>query len=65
MLSQINLATIDQRLRQATTKLDLFFGGISVILTGDPGQLLPVLGSPLYQTIKPSSKNKLQSSNLK
>ncbi|CAF1035540.1 unnamed protein product [Brachionus calyciflorus] len=25
-----------------------YFGGISVILTGDPGQLLPVLGSPLY-----------------
>lgn len=50
MLSQVSLAIIDFRLRQAK-KIDTYFGGISIILTGDPGQLLPVLGSPLYRTI--------------
>jgi ATP-dependent DNA helicase PIF1 len=47
MLSQALLAQIDKRLRQATGK-NTFFGGISMILVGDPGQLLPVGGSPLY-----------------
>ena len=40
-------AQIDKRLRQATGKNE-FFGGMSMILVGDPGQLLPVGGSPLY-----------------
>jgi hypothetical protein len=47
MLSQIMLNKIDQRLRQAKNK-NLQFGGISVILIGDPGQLLPVGGLPLH-----------------
>ena len=38
MLSQAIFATIDHRLRQATGKKDLFFGGISVIIIGDPGK---------------------------
>ncbi|RNA42524.1 ATP-dependent DNA helicase pif1 [Brachionus plicatilis] len=41
------LAMIDQRLREIKGK-SIPFGGISVILVGDPGQLLPVCGSPLY-----------------
>ena len=48
MLSQVKLAQIDKRLRQATGK-NTFFRGISVILVGNPGQLLPVCGTPLYQ----------------
>ena len=39
MLSQVMLARIDERMRQITQKLDKFFGGLSLILTGDPGQL--------------------------
>lgn len=50
MISQVSIAIIDQRLREAT-KCDKYFGGLSVILTGDPGQLLPVMGSPLYKAI--------------
>ncbi|RMZ93354.1 ATP-dependent DNA helicase, partial [Brachionus plicatilis] len=48
MLSQAMFGLIDNRLRQATGKLEELFGGLSIILTGDPGQLLPVGGSPLY-----------------
>ncbi|CAF1006699.1 unnamed protein product [Brachionus calyciflorus] len=48
MLSQASIAIIDKRLREATGKHVEYFGGISIILTGDPGQLLLVLGSPLY-----------------
>ena len=43
------MAQFDKRLRQATDKNDLFFGGLSIILVADPGQLLPVSGPPLYQ----------------
>ena len=48
MVSQCLLAHIDQRLRQATGQKEKFFGGLSIILIGDPGQLLPVAGSLLY-----------------
>ncbi len=48
MLSQVLFAQIDHRLRQATGRFDLLFGGLSIILVGDPGQLLPVSGMPLY-----------------
>jgi hypothetical protein len=47
MVSQALLAQIDKRLRQATGNND-YFGGLSIILVGDPGQLLPVGGTPLY-----------------
>ncbi len=49
MLSQIMLSKIDLRLRQAKNN-NLIFGNISVILIGDPGQLLPVGGASLYDT---------------
>ena len=42
MLSQKLLFIIDMRLKQATGIHLLPFGGINVVLTGDPGQLLPV-----------------------
>ena len=42
MVHQVMLAVIDKRLRQATGKNNLYFGGISIILVGDPGQLPPV-----------------------
>ena len=55
MVSQVMLHLIDYRLREATGKSDLYFGGISIILTGDPGQLLPVLGTPLYAPLDSNS----------
>jgi hypothetical protein len=47
MLSQVMLNKIDLRLRQAKNN-NKIFGGISVVLIGDPGQLLPVGGNPLH-----------------
>jgi hypothetical protein len=46
-MSQINFAKIDSRLRQAKNN-NKMLGGISIILIGDPGQLLPVKGQSLY-----------------
>ena len=43
------LAKINLRLQQAKNN-KLRFGGISIILAGDPAQLLPVCASPLYDT---------------
>jgi len=48
MLSQTMLFRIDRRLRQITTKINDMFGGLSIILSGDPGQLLPVAAPCLY-----------------
>jgi ATP-dependent DNA helicase PIF1 len=48
MLSQTMLYRIDQRMRQITQRTDRSFGGLSIILTGDPGQLLPVAAPCLY-----------------
>ncbi len=48
MLSQHHLAMINQRLKQSTGIHSKPFGGLSVILIGDPAQLLPVGGAPLY-----------------
>ena len=48
MLSQYLIAYIDYRLREATGNKTNYFGGLSIILLGDPGQLLPVGGTPLY-----------------
>lgn len=50
MLSQTMLTRIDKRMRQITQKLDVYFGGLSLILTGDPAQLPAVLAPCLYDT---------------
>ena len=50
MLSQTMLSKIDIRLRQITQKKSQYFGGLSVILTGDPGQLPAVCAPSLYST---------------
>jgi hypothetical protein len=49
------LGKINGRLRQVKCKPDSLFGGFSIILTGDPAQLFPVGGAPLYD--KPSIKS--------
>lgn len=38
---------------------DRYFGGLSIILVGDSGQLLPVCGAPLYfnKSNKPNNLN--------
>ena len=41
MLGQTMFGWIDRRCRQATGKIDEVFGGKSIILVGDPGQLPP------------------------
>ena len=47
MLSASELCYVDRRLRQIMCR-DVEFGGICVGLFGDPGQLLPVKGFPLW-----------------
>ena len=48
MIGQKMLAWVDKRLRQASVKLDIPFGGFSIVLIGDFGQLPPVGDKPLY-----------------
>ena len=48
MLGQRTLAWLDKRLRQATGKLHVPLGGISVLLLGDFGQLPPVGDRAIY-----------------
>ena len=52
MIGQGILKLSDARLRQATGREDLPFGGISIILLGDWNQLPPVGDSPLYDSSK-------------
>ena len=54
MLGQVTFSWIDKRCKQATGYNDKVFGGNSLILTGDPGQLPPVADNPLYHA-KPSN----------
>ena len=54
MLGQVTFGWIDKRCKQATGCNDKVFAGISLILTGDPGQLPPVADKPLYHA-KPSN----------
>ncbi|RNA31557.1 ATP-dependent DNA helicase PIF1 [Brachionus plicatilis] len=59
MLTQAMFGLIDNRLRQATGKLEELFGDLYIILTVYLDQLLPVGGSPLYhypQTTQLSSQ---------
>ena len=47
MIGQITFGWIHKRCKQATCYNDKVFGGKSLILTGDPGQLPPVADKPL------------------
>jgi len=51
MLSQTMLSKIDLRLKQIKQKNSEYFGGISIILTGDPGQLPAVCAPSLYSKV--------------
>jgi hypothetical protein len=51
MLSQTMLSKIDLRLRQIKQKRSIPFGGLSIILTGDPGQLPAVAAPSLYSKV--------------
>ena len=53
MLGQKMFGWVDKRCRQATGLNDELFGGKSIILVGDPGQLPPVADKSLYHS-KPS-----------
>ena len=54
MLGQVTFGWIDKRCKQATGSNDKVFGGKSLILTGDPGQLPPVADKALYHA-RPSN----------
>ena len=54
MLGQTTFAWTDKHCRQATGLNDELFGGLSIILFGDPGQLPPVGDKPFYHS-NPSS----------
>jgi hypothetical protein len=56
MLGQKALYWIDQRARQATGHADELFGGLSVVLCGDFGQLPPVKDQPMYRISKQKYK---------
>ena len=51
MLGPIGLAHIDQRLRQITGVADQPFGGLLVILCGDPYQLQPISSKSLFTAV--------------
>ncbi len=50
MIGHKMLSSLDNRLRAGTGKEDISFGGMSVILMGDFGQLPPVGDKPMYVT---------------
>ena len=53
-LAKLLLVGLSSIAKQATGSNDKVFGGKSLILTGDPGQLPPVADKPLYHA-KPSN----------
>ena len=58
MLGRVAMGRIDHRLRQIFPNgKEQPFGGLSVILVGDFGQLPPVLDTPLYQTAMTSGQH--------
>ena len=54
MLGKKSCGWIDRQCRQATALHEQLFGGKSIILIGDPGQLPPVGDKPLYHS-KPTN----------
>ena len=64
MISFDLLYMIDQRLREAfSLNADQHFGGCSILLMGDYGQLPPVVGAPLYD-MQPDSNIENQYRNM-
>jgi len=71
MLGQTMIGWIDRHCRQATGTSDELFGHLSIILFGDPAQLLPIADKPLYHSkptmftnvIKLLVNQRVQSSN--
>ena len=59
MLRQKELFAVDKRLRQIKCQPDLLFGGVTVVLCGDPGQLPPVKAELLWDGQKVSGKKLL------
>ena len=57
MVGQYMMYVLDQRLRQATGKRNLPFGGISIILMGDFSQVIPVKDTALYIVHEEGSKD--------
>lgn len=55
ILDQKILAWVDGRCRQTSGFINQLFGGKSIILVGDPGQLPPVAGKTLYHSKLPNS----------
>ena len=57
MIGQYMLYMIEERLRQAKpSRANIPFGGVSIILMGDFGQLAPVMDPPLF--MEPDGKSK-------
>ena len=56
MVSHTDLMRIDIRLKQIRQN-KLKFGGLHVVLVGDPVQLPPVMASALYRPPSPTSSN--------
>lgn len=50
MLGQSTFGWIDRRCRQSTGLKQQLFGGKSILLIGDPGQLPPVADKPLFHS---------------
>lgn len=50
MMNQTMFFWLDRRCRQGTGRNDVPFGGLVVVLVGDPAQLPPVTGNPVWNT---------------
>ena len=55
MIGAKTLSIIESRCRQATAKNDKMFGGLNILMFGDPKQLPPVFDTPLWHTNAPST----------
>lgn len=63
MVSAKMLFTIDSYLRRAFTT-SMAIGGISVLITGDIGQLLPVIATPIWTPLEQNDCSDVRSEKL-